>query len=691
MNDHPAEPSWMTSLKLVSEARLRRALWRIFERAEERISAHAGDKRMLIVLVSRRMTCLYHMLKASGFNGFDGAEVVSNRALDSRSVDLAGRSIVLLDDAFILGSTLADLYDFLVEREDPPHVAAMVACIDEERFSRALLDHVGITLSKDGPERCTTKELEQFGLELASCLYRAGVPYFSDFPVVRELRISPPALDALRANDRWYVADVTPLADFAGPGRRAYSLIPRDSVATAIRSRLAGTTGSIAELLKARLYVSESDEALTLRIVPIGVPGAVTRRRLERELEAVDAAIQAEEPALDWRSWTLPAKHRLLQMYVSTCVLAELWGDLEPLLDLMLDRRVLEPTHVQMYFGERDVGRVLSAFDGAVAAYAEAKGERDWPGLDPALTPRSGLGERREVRCDLASNGVFLDTAAELGNALRVLRNAVRPEPPQPGHVSVVDRLWAHEALEVFGLVDRALERPQEQQLRKYSYEEYRKYKDADGDDVVGPRVIKQGIAVGDMSRLLMPELRPDNEWSRVLCSLAIDIGNDLGVVVPSTRAFGDDSPVFRQYRSGETAYLVNQPHAALYRADREEAIRALDWYTRAVIKQDLGGDDHAFLDDVDRVGDASLGGGTLVQIWDGTVTDVTTSHFELDVHSRLADDAGSARLELDVLGAADRRAVAPGARVEWIIVQRNDELGRGHRGATVRVLQSLL
>ncbi len=207
----------------------------------------------------------------------------------------------------------------------------------------------------------------------------------------------------------------------------------------------------------------------------------------------------------------------------------------------------------------------------------------------------------------------------------------------------------------------------------------------------MGPRVIKQGIGAGDMSRLLMPDLPPDNEWCRVLCSLAIDIGNDLGVVVPSTRALGETGPVFRQYRSGETAYLVNKPHIALYRTDRTEVANALDWYTRIVIEQDFGGDVQAFVHDVDRIGDASLEGGNLVQIWDGTVTDVTTSHFELDVYSRLADDAGTARLELDVLGAADRRAIALGARVEWIIVQRDDELGRGHRHATFRVLQSAL
>src|SRR4051812_31771148 len=128
MNDHVSESNWRASLEPITLARLRRALSTIFDRAQARVSEHVGDKRMLIVLVSRRMTCLYDMLKAADFNGFDSAEVVSDRALESGSVDLAGRSILLLDDAFILGSTLADLYDYLVERDDPPHVTAMVAC-----------------------------------------------------------------------------------------------------------------------------------------------------------------------------------------------------------------------------------------------------------------------------------------------------------------------------------------------------------------------------------------------------------------------------------------------------------------------------------------------------------------------------------------------------------------------------------
>lgn len=194
MNDdlHPI-PTSPRCLDAIADVELRVALMRLFERTNDLIRAHEGEQRVLVVLVSRRMTCLYDMLLGDDFPGLVGGEVVSDRALDADSVEIAGRRIVLLDDAFILGSTLADLYDKLVDPDDPARVTTMVACVDRQRFSRALLAHVGVSL--DGPDApCLrdTKQLEAFAFELASCLYQAGVPYFSDFPVVKELEQAVP-------------------------------------------------------------------------------------------------------------------------------------------------------------------------------------------------------------------------------------------------------------------------------------------------------------------------------------------------------------------------------------------------------------------------------------------------------------------------------------------------------------------
>ncbi len=686
MNKPDNASSW-PALEPIHNERLRRALQRVFERAVALVERHEDTERMLIVLVSRRMTCLYDMLRSDKLVNFGAAEVVSDRALDSNSVEVRDRSVLLLDDAFILGSTLTDLFDKLAGRG--ADVTPIVACVDEERYSPALLAHIGIDSYDEGPERCTTKELEQFGLDLAGCLYRTGVPYFSDFPVVRELRLRADALDSLLGTDRWYVADVTPVPAFTGTGRQAYSLIPRDGVATSIRSRLAGSVGAIAELLKVRIYASEADDERTVRIVPIGVPGAVTLRRLERELASVAESLPDTNAPLDWRSWEAAAKHRLLQMYLSTAVLAEAWRDIYPLIEQPLSQELLERNHVELYFGEGDRDAVLSAFDVAVAAYMDAAGDPAWRGLDPPIIPDSGLGNRTEVRHGIATNGVLVETAAELNDSLQVFRSMVTPRAPAPSEMCRVDRLWAHQVLQVFGLVDEKLERPQERQLRDYDYDRYRHYRDADQDETVGPRVIKEGITVSELTRLLMPGLHADHEWDRVVFSLAIDIGNDLGVVVPSTKALGTTGPVFRQYRSGETAFLVNRAHAEIGRSDPRSSAVDLDWYTTQVLSADFANDVASFVEDLRRIDAASLQGGKLLQVWDATVTEITETHVELDVTSRLTDAVDTARLELGLFGPADREALALGSRVEWIVVGRIDERGRPHRHASVRVLQT--
>jgi hypothetical protein len=191
--------------------------------------------------------------------------------------------------------------------------------------------------------------------------------------------------------------------------------------------------------------------------------------------------------------------------------------------------------------------------------------------------------------------------------SLSVLRGFAPPEPPRAGEIREVDRIWAHQVLQVFGRVDVELEREQERKLRRLTYEEYRRYRDVGDDTSFGSRVIKQGITVGELSRLLVRDLDESDEWQRGVCSLAIDIGNDLGVVVPSTKTLDGPGPAFRQYRSGETAFLVDQSHVELGRIDAGAAAEALDWYTQRVIEEDLAGDIDGFLDDVRRIARARV------------------------------------------------------------------------------------
>src|SRR2546421_379435 len=125
----------------VRDEEIRRALVDVFRRANREVETRsATGEEVVVVLVSRRLTCIYSMLTAAGMPRFDA--VVSDRAL-AANADVTGRHVVLIDDAVVLGTTLVDTYDRLMEGGCSA-VTTVVACIDADRSNASFLSHVGI-------------------------------------------------------------------------------------------------------------------------------------------------------------------------------------------------------------------------------------------------------------------------------------------------------------------------------------------------------------------------------------------------------------------------------------------------------------------------------------------------------------------------------------------------------------------
>ena len=149
------------------------------------------------------------------------------------------------------------------------------------------------------------------------------------------------------------VADVT--APISGDGQHAYTFIPTADTENLIRSKAVAPAIALAELLKVRMYTAESETgARRLRIVPIGVPGAVMPTQLDSVLDALaDELHGVGDSGLRWDEWKPRAKHRLLQMYTSACVAAEFWCDLEEAgaVPREFGRDDIEEGHLRSYFG----------------------------------------------------------------------------------------------------------------------------------------------------------------------------------------------------------------------------------------------------------------------------------------------------------------------------------------------------
>src|SRR5205823_5532103 len=114
-----------------------------------------------------------------------------------------------------------------------------------------------------------------------------------------------------------------------------------------------------------------------------------------------------------------------------------------------------------------------------------------------------------------------------------------------------------HHVLTVFGYVDHHLERPQQEEIRKRGYHAYVDYRRGQADEGIGERVLRQGISMYELVVYILPEVDASDPWESSVLSLAIDVGNDLGVVVPQTVTAEDRGTVLRHYRAGETAYMA--------------------------------------------------------------------------------------------------------------------------------------
>ena len=666
-----APSSHPDALRFVKDEAAREALLKVFREARQITDTGTGQP-VVVMLVSRRLACLYEMLVASGdIDRFDpdDFEVVSDRVLDADRDNWTGRRAVLIDDVMNLGSSLTSRYDDLYDLVgDRSLITVLVALRDKGRSGSAFVDHLGIrSEAEGGPLERSDEELDELAKQLAKCLYRSLMPYFTDFPILQLIAVESAVLDELLSTERWMVADVT--APISGAGQHAYTLLPTADTEKLIRSKAAAPAMALAELLKVRVYTAELETGVRyLRIVPIGVPGAVMPTQLDSALDTLaDTLHGMGDSGIRWDKWKPRAKHRLLQMYISACVAAEFWCDLEEAgaVDEEFGRGHIEDGHLRSYFGP-DFEGVLSAFRHAVTLYRGAVGTGPAAREQYPFEPESTLWGKERVREMAYLMGELIKDANGRGGS------SAEPAAPPPGEQARLGdhKIWVQRVLSVFGVIDTELEKSQAKKLGKLTYDQYMSYR-ADHDfEGLGPRVMSQGVRLSELAKAVTGGASRDDVWRRALPSLALDIGNDLGVAVPMTTDSGDNQPVFRQYRSGEGAFMASKPHSRLRNVTRENASSHLDFLTVDAVPAGTSVTDWA-LEEAYKVREAILGD-RLLQRWVGQVIEVRDGCFTANFLTTLGgEDYERATFQAEeTLSEPDREKLDVGALVEWLVYE---------------------
>jgi hypothetical protein len=668
----------------VSDPVLREGVRTLFRSAQEFID---GGAVQAVILAARRLACVYQVLVDAGEPPLRGAVVVSDRSRDM-SLDPTLRGVLILDDSVVLGSTLHRLAGSVRERCPDAEVLVRSVVVDADQQVRYLLDSLDFAPVAERD----ADAVRTFSSELVHCLSRHQVPFFSDFPVAAPVRLDRAAwLRHLHLPD-WHVADVTaPLLD--QPDRQSLAHVPGDVVCDTLLRRLVPQVAELVDAFKVRSYTRIVGDDVQVVLVPIALLAPARTATVAAAVEALARAGGLE--GLAWQQWDAETQQRFVQYAASACLLAEY----RRLLDVHESvSEALAPVPFSLFFGVLEhparafldalVQQFLSADPAAADAPLQLRVE--------VPTPSPLLREPR-VRQLLFSTRELLEGVGG-------------PPRPDTGQLTKIGLLFGHAIASVFGYIDETLETEQRQLIAALpdiaGYEAWRRE---------GPgRVLSHGFTLAELTRSLVPSGVATDAWARSLVAFGLDIGNDLGIIVPVTQVDPTRDIVYRCYRLGETAFLANRPlPTSLARVEARpnsdglqlhelldamaataargypvhDAVVALE---AAVPPQRLALPERQ---ESSAVGDAGLAAlvsavrGTLVEGWNGVITDVSHDGFVVaDLTPAHAGEPVLARLPIDWISSDERPQTRPGRRLVWSIWER-ERAGAKTRSSTLRLL----
>lgn len=622
MSDPAADsvPDWTAPLGSMRDPELKASIIGLFRDAREHIeSVSNSNENILVVLISRRFSCIYTMLLDAGMprlDQSDGCEVVFDRALDGK-LRWEGKHILVLDDMVVFGRTIADRVEALERAfgesmNDVPEIKSLVAACHKNASNRHLID-AKIDVPSDA-ERLTDEENDVLSEDLSYCLYRSVTPYFTDFPVIGTgthrnnglvVSVSEEAFSQLRRTEHgWLCADVTVPPPIGLANQYALTYIPDDDVARIIKNSLVPAAHHLAELMKVRLFISCPDDSgiRILRAVPIGIPGPASSALLDECLGQIADSLPGWSIA-DWQQWKPQGKHRLVQAYISTAVLAAFWKhrDLKSLLGSALSSQLLDADHIAGYY-ERDCSdNFCDTFDAIVKSVSKildspSKGEE---AADPDSTWNAPTFRACPQSPPYQIESLQLDIADKCWKNRYIGYNRLSsvPKRPKDGECTKVDPFWAHGVLNLWAII-----------VKEHQHNIQKCLLDLDETSSTESRSslaawydrVRCGFLPNEVATALLGPTEESDAWSQALISLVFDIGNDLGIAVPSTHnqaehEFGGNM-VYRQYRAGENAHIAdNRPRDVVTsditetRQTDEDAFGNLDSLSQRLLNIEIG------------------------------------------------------------------------------------------------------
>ncbi|WP_301035709.1 hypothetical protein [Nocardioides sp.] len=465
----------------------------------------------------------------------------------------------------LLGSTLTYLHrDLTSAVGETGRVSVRAICRDTGQSSSMLIGAMDLQASIELP----TSAVAAFSRELTRVLFANSTPYVSDFVMSEAARTDASISPAILGSEAWLVADVNSSVLSSG-STSTYSLVPREPFQELVASGLSALSPVLAaSALAAKVRVFERAEGRDrfVRYAPFVLLGELT------EDELASAADQAARVL--GRPWTslvatvrsLPdprqralATHRLLQALASLQLGVTMKQLTTPLVsDVIVGHFAslsFDDVSVELNFG----ATVRAAFAEIVATLSErrpagtrsrgARGVASTGTTSVAVQPDSAP-VRTAVSRSVRTPPPAVSDMVDVIRPLTVIDPFVDVPRPLAGQVAVVG-MTAHAVGLLFAYISATVEQVERRRIRRMRsvnafLAEF---------PLPSSRTLNKGLTFEEIVTAVGGDVT--DSWHRSLVSFAVDVCNDVGILVPSAVYDAERHSVRRQYRIGENSGLA--------------------------------------------------------------------------------------------------------------------------------------
>lgn len=286
-----------------------------------RISKVQAD---VFILMARKASCFFNCLEELGLIHFNGY-VTSERILDMDCGWLYGKSVIVIDDAIVSGTTINRTIDKLID-VGVVSVEVHVLTVNSKWFQKDMLTNAkGDSYLYPNCNVETNEKCIELCYNVVKSILLQPRPYDIDFPYYNKIEIKEEYIEYLINKQGWDNYEITSVEQKAN-NIFALTIIPTESILKQFENTI-NCFFLTQCLVKLRLYGTYKDKnkkMYSLRIVPMIVFDKMPVIKIEEIFE--DLVTQMDDKGLLFgRMFTsITSRLRLLQFYFSS-KFAEFW------------------------------------------------------------------------------------------------------------------------------------------------------------------------------------------------------------------------------------------------------------------------------------------------------------------------------------------------------------------------------